>query len=114
MRSGKPDPNAANALPMLSSVERDLGDMRTAGFTTILVIRRKDGGKLETEDRGVIRVQTTDANRRIASDEDKAIVIGSNHPLGPDKIEVLSARFAVEDLSPPPAPDQANTSNVNK
>ena len=112
LKSGKPDTNAAkgsNSVSQGSSVDRVIGDMQTAGFTTILVLRRKDGGKMDSEDRGVIRVQTSDANRRIGSDDETAFIIGSNHPMTPEKMTVLNARFAVEDRSPQETSVPANS-----
>ncbi|MEP6946482.1 MAG: hypothetical protein ABJA02_11240 [Acidobacteriota bacterium] len=114
LRSGKPDANAANVTPVLSSADRAVADMRTASFTAIFVVRRKDGGTMDAEDRGVIRIQTSDANRRIGTDDDKAFVIGSNHPIAAEKMAALSVRFAIEDLSPPAPAEPANTANVNK
>ncbi len=112
LRSGKPDPNAVNAASQGSTVERVVADMRTAGFTTIFVLRRRDGGKMDSADRSVIRVQTSDANRRIGSDDEKAFIIGSNHPMTAEKMAVLNDKFALEDLSPPP--DANVTANANK
>lgn len=112
LKSGKPDPNSANVAAPGSSVERVLGDMRSAGFTTIFVLRRKDGGKMDVQDRAAIRVQTADANRRIGSDDEKAFIIGSNHPMKPEQMAALGERFAVEDLSPPA--DAGIPTNSNK
>src|SRR5574339_78041 len=81
LRSGRETPVQRNSesQPVKSSIERDIDEMRTAGFTYIYVLRRKDGQKLDAEDRGVIRQQTTDTNRRVMSDEGRAVVIGTNY-----------------------------------
>jgi hypothetical protein len=88
--------------------------MRTANFVFIYVVRRKDGGALDAEDRSVLRVETTEANRRIESADGKAVVIGANGVISPERMAALQARFVVENHSPPPAA-QANTAiNANK
>ncbi len=116
LKSGKETPAPSNAQPSKSVFEEDLGSMRTADFRFVYVLRRKDGGKIDAEDRSVIKAQTADANRRMSSDDDKAFIIGSNNQIPPKNMFVLFARFAVENYSPPPvANTNANTStNVNK
>lgn len=111
IKSGRSGANTANTVSQGSSIDRVIGDMQTAGFTTILVLRRKDGGKMDSDDRGVIRVQTSDANRRIGSDDETAFIIGSNQAMTPEKMAVLTTRFAVEDRSPQ---DTAAPANTNK
>ena len=109
LKSGKESPqaNVENKTPFAQELEA----MRTADFSFIYVLRRKDGGKIDAEDRGVIKVQTSLANRRVAADDDKAFIIGSNTQLPPQNMMVLYDRFAVENYSPPPPPN-SNT-NVN-
>jgi hypothetical protein len=114
LKSGKPDPNLANATPTVSTVERDVADMRTADFVTIIVVRRRDGGTMDAADRGVIRDATAEANRRIGSEDDRAFVIGSNQPIALEKLRILTDRFAVENYSPPTDVIPANAANANK
>lgn len=112
LKSGKETPQA-NAASDKSSFEQDLEAMRTADFVYVYVLRRKDGAKIDADDRGVIKVQTSLANRRVSADDDKAFIIGSNVQLPPQNMAALYARFAVENYSPPVA--NANTNaNVNK
>ncbi|MBK8304478.1 MAG: hypothetical protein IPK98_14155 [Chloracidobacterium sp.] len=112
LKSGKETPASSNAQLTKSVFEEDLGSMRTADFRFVYVLRRKDGGKIDAEDRSVIKAQTTDANRRMSSDDDKAFIIGTNTQIPPKNMFVLMARFAVENYSPPPV---ANTNaNANK
>ncbi len=112
LKSGKETPGSSNVQPRMSAFEEDLGSMRTADFSFVYVLRRKDGGKIDAEDRSVIKAQTTDANRRMSSDDDKAFIIGTNTQIPPQNMMALYKRFAVEDYSPPPV---ANTNaNVNK
>ena len=113
LKSGKetPAPPSADA-PARSSVDRDLEEMRVAGFAYIYILRRKDGGKIDAEDKGVLKLHTVNANRRVLSDADRAILIGTNFPIPPESMTALYNRFAVEDHSPPP-PANANI-NANK
>lgn len=98
-----PDSQPANTAPSASSYEHDLEAMRTADFDYIFVLRRKDGAKMDAEDRAVARLATAEANRRSLSDEDKAVIVGTNYPIAADKMKTLTDRFSVEDFSKPPA-----------
>ena len=112
LKSGKETPGSSNIQPSKSVFEEDLGSMRTADFSFVYVLRRKDGGKIDAEDRSVIKAQTADANRRMSSDDDKAFIIGSNNQIPPKNMMALYKHFAVEDYSPSPV---ANTNtNANK
>ena len=112
LKSGKETPGSSNIQPSKSVFEEDLGSMRTADFRFVYVLRRKDGGKIDAEDRSVIKAQTADANRRMSSDDDKAFIIGSNNQIPPKNMMALYKHFAVEDYSPAPV---ANTNtNANK
>lgn len=110
LQSGKETPNANQAAPR-SAIEDDLTAMRNADFRVVFVLRRKDGGPIDAEDRAVIKANTGDANRRVSSDNDKAFVIGTNTPIAPEKMAALSQRFAVEDHSPSPPPDASSNGN---
>ena len=119
LRSGKEptvQPNTAST-PERSNFDKDLEAMRIAGFTYIYVLRRKDRGVIDPEDKSVIRVQTSQANRRVSSDDGKAVIIGSNFQIAPHNMAAIYQRFAVENYSPAPGepptvmqPDTANTS----
>ena len=93
----------ANTEPSESSYERDIEAMRTADFDYIFVLRRKDGAKMDADDRAVVRAVTEEANRRSLSDDGKAVIVGANYPIVADKMKTLGDRFAIEDLSKPPA-----------
>ena len=114
LKSGKEATPSANAAVAVSTVEKDIDDMRTADFGFIYVLRRKDGGPIDAADRGVIKAQTFDANRRVSSDSGKAFVVGSNHPLAPERLSALNDRFAVENLSTAPSVIPENQVNSNK
>lgn len=121
LRSGKGDNSAgSNAEAAKPTFEKDLEAMRTAGFSFIYVLRRKDGGPIDPEDKGAIRVQTTQANRRVSADDGKAVIIGSNFQLAAHNMAAILQRFAVENYSPAPGqpavplPANADTPEANR
>ncbi|HEY0657684.1 MAG TPA: hypothetical protein VGD05_04380 [Pyrinomonadaceae bacterium] len=97
----------------INSFERDLETMRTADFDFIFVLRRKDGGKLDGEDRTYIKANSpAETNRFIVSDEEKAVIAGSKFKFAPENLKALQERFAVENFSKPAAETPQNA-NVN-
>lgn len=112
LRSGKETPQPANIAPSVSSLEKDVEEMRTADFAFIFVIRRKDGGAFDAADKGVIRAQTDQVNRRVSSEGGKVVVLGSNYQISPEKMAVLYDRFAVENYSRPDAVNTADNANI--
>ncbi len=102
---------AANVSIEKSSLEQDLEAMRTAQFAVVFVIRRKDAGVFDPDDRRVVRDNTSQANRRVAAEEGKAIIVGSNFSIPPQNMKLLQERFVIEDHSPPAA--AANTNSVS-
>lgn len=109
LKSGKETPS--NSVRTSSSIDDDLAAMRNADFRWVFVLRRKDGGVIDAEDRGVIKVNTVEANRRVSADGDKAFIIGTNTQIPPEKMMALYQRFAVEDHSPAPAANADTNSN---
>jgi hypothetical protein len=95
LRSGSENKVNVAATPR-SSFDTEMSDMRTAGFTFIYVLRRKDGGKLDSADRSLIKSQTEDMNRRVSADEDRAVIIGSNYQLPDANLAVLRDKFTLE------------------
>lgn len=93
---------SSNSAPAVSGFKQDLEAMRTADFKFIVVFRRKDGGKMESEDKEAIgRITGSQVNRRKLSDDGKAVIIGSNFPFVPGMLEQLTERFKMEDYSKP-------------
>lgn len=113
LRSGKESPPPAGQanIDTRTTFEKDLAEARSADFLFLYVIRRKDGAKLDEEDRKAIRLQTTDTNRRVSSDDGKAVIIGSNYQLPAANITALYTRFALDDYSRPPAANANSNSN---
>ena len=110
LKSGKEDATNYNTAKTMTAFEEDMDAMRTAGFAFIYVLRRKDGGKIDAEDRSVIKLRTVDTKRRVATDDDRAFIIGSDYQLPPKNLTALYDRFAVESYAaPPPANSNANS-----
>lgn len=95
-------PNAVDpgSTPVKSSLEKDIEAMRTADFIFIYVIKRKDGGPLDVEEKKFASaVIPGEMNRRTLADEGRAILIGSNFRMPDESRKLIEERFAVEDLS---------------
>lgn len=114
LKSGKEPAGQANAESTKTSFEKDLESVRTADFSFVYVLRRKDGAPIDSEDKSVIRLNTAQANRRVAADDGRAFIIGSNFALPPKNIAAIYERFAVENYSPAPSPTAASNVNANK
>ncbi|HQU94140.1 MAG TPA: hypothetical protein PLK77_17715 [Pyrinomonadaceae bacterium] len=85
---------------MRSTLEKDIEAMRTADFVFIYVIKRKDGGPLDNEDKKFASaVIPGEMNRRALADDGKAILVGSNFRMPDDSRKLIEERFTVEDLS---------------
>jgi hypothetical protein len=96
-----PVPSESKVETAVSTFEQDLQTMRTADFDFIYVFRRKDGGKFDAEDRTILRVNTSESNRRKITDDDRAIIVGSNYRIPGQNLSALIERFALEDHSKP-------------
>lgn len=97
----------------VNSYERDLETMRTADFDAIFVIRRKDGGVLDAEDKRFIKMSSPpETNRFIVTDNEKAVIAGSKFKFPEENLKILQERFAVENFSKPIEETPPNT-NVN-
>lgn len=102
LKDGKPSTAAVEPTPVRSDFDREMDDMRAAGFQSIYVIRRKDGKELASDDKTFLKTRTEDANRRVSTDAGKAIIIGMNRPPVPENILAIYDKFAVEAYSQPP------------
>lgn len=111
LKSGKENPDTSGRAPRQQTFEQDLEDVRTGDFLYIYVLRRKDGGEIDAEDRSVIKLNTDGANRRVSADNGKAFIIGTNNAVPPENIAAIYERLAVENYSP--APQTNTTANSN-
>lgn len=88
------------ATPVQPSLEKDIDAMRTADFVFIYVIKRKDRGPLDAEDKKFASaVIPGEMNRRTVAEEGKAILIGSNFRMPDESRKLIEERFGFEDLS---------------
>lgn len=92
----------------------DLAAMQTAGFSFIYELRRRDEETIDSEDVRVIKQLTVDTNRRVKTDNDRAVLIGSNFELPKENLAGLNRRFLVEDHSQPPVEEAKTDANLNK
>lgn len=111
LRSGKETPAPSDANSEKTPFAKDLEAVQTADFTFVYVLRRKDGGTIDAEDKGVIKLNTDGIPRRVAADENRAFILGSNAPIPPKNLMALYDRFAVENYSQ--APTDAVNTNAN-
>jgi len=110
LKSGKETPSTNTAA--VSEIDSDLAAVKNADFRWIYVLRRKDGGVIDAQDKKVIKANTVEANRRVSSDGDKAFIIGTNTQIETEKLAALYEHFAVEDASPQPTPDANANANA--
>lgn len=104
LRSGRSNSSSpAGPTPEVSPFERDLAEAKGAGFTWLYVIRRRDGGILTAEDKAFIKQHSADANRRILTDGERAVIIGSNYSVTAEGARAIKERLDVADHSSPPA-----------
>ena len=87
--------------------------MRTANFNYIFVLRRKDGAKMDADDKAFVRGVTGGFNRRTLSDDEKAVIVGSNPRVPDDTLQMIKSRFDVEDFSKPSSEIPNNNSAAN-
>lgn len=114
LKSGKETPAPVTGERPVSSFESDLETMRTANFEYIFVLRRKDGGKLDGEDKKFAKGNMPPEINRIAvSGDDKAIIAGSHFPFPPEALKLLQSRFNFEDFSDPKNAPAAKDANAN-
>jgi hypothetical protein len=99
LHSGKQSPAPPANESRVEPFEQDLADVKAANFTWLYVIRRRDGGILDAEDKAFLRKGTAESNRRVVSDGGKAVIVGSNYEASVAGVETLKARFDVTDLS---------------
>jgi hypothetical protein len=114
--SNQPAPEstvAANAGPAYDTVESEVENMRNANFDFILVLRRRDGGVMQSDDKAFVRSSTPNVNRRSLVDGDKAIVLGANAETLGDVAKKLSERFEIQDFSKAGAENKDSNAAAN-
>lgn len=114
LKSGKESSPQTNAAPSQTTFAGDLEEFRTADFRFIFVLRRKDGGAIDSEDRSVIKLNTDGANRRVSADNGRAFIIGANNPISPKNMAAIYQRFAVENYSPTSETKRSENATIAK
>lgn len=104
IRSGEENPPVnvfeQKVEPARTTFEADVESMRTAGFEAIYVIRRKDGGQFDGDDKQYLGASIpSEVNRREISDEGRALIIGTNFVLTSEILSSIRQRFDVQDVS---------------
>lgn len=91
---------STNVQPAVSTFEADLEAMRIANYPFIYVLRRKDGGVLDADDRKLLGQNIpSEVDRRKLTDGDRAVMVGSKHRIPDDRLKLLRDRFDFQDLS---------------
>jgi hypothetical protein len=116
-----PATDANSAERPKDTFESALRGVQKSGFDYIFVIRRKDGGVFDRDDRIFVRENSpAETNQFVLTDEDRVIIAGSNYPFPEETLEFLRERFNIEDLSPKKAENanlisnNENGNNLNK
>lgn len=105
----------STAPPKETSVEQEVRSMQDVDFDYIFVLRRRDGGAFDSEDRKFLRENMpAETNRRVFSDGEKAFIIGTAFKFPPENMEALRGRFIVEDFSKPEKKEPETNSQTNK
>lgn len=93
-----------------------LDTVQKQGFEFVYVFRRKDGGRLDAEDRKFLRANSpAETNQWVVPDDGASAIAGSNYQFPPANLDALKQRFNVEDLSKPKdAPPKTDAANTNK
>jgi hypothetical protein len=93
--------------------ESALRGVQKSGFDYIFIIRRKDGGIFDKDDKVFVRENSpAETNQFVLTDEDRVIIAGSNYPFPEETLEFLRERFNIEDLSPKKAENINGNANI--
>lgn len=94
----------ASLEPRKTTLATDIKDMEVAGLEHIFILRRRDGGAFDKDDRQFLRENAPVEllNRRVSSDEGKAFVFGTNFIVPPEILKKWRERFSVEERTVKP------------
>lgn len=94
--------SAPNPVPQVSleprktDLETDIKDIETAGLEHIFIVKRRDGGVFDKDDKRFLREFVPDEiSRRVASDDDRAFLLGTNFIIPEDMVTKWRERFTV-------------------
>lgn len=108
-------PAPAPEKPVESEAQK-LDTVQQQGFNFVYVFRRKDGGRLDAEDRRFLRANApAETNQWVVPEDGTSAIAGSNYQFPPASLETLRQRFDVEDRSKPKAaPNREAAPNTNQ
>jgi hypothetical protein len=87
----------ASLEPQRTDLEGEVRDMETAGLENVFVVRRKDGGLFDDDDRKFLRENMpNEVNRRVAAEGGRAFVLGSAFIIPEKTVAKWRTRFNVE------------------
>jgi len=101
--SSTPAPAGSASGPPRSNdpLEKEIEAMKTADFNFIYVLSRRDGAIFTSDDKAFIRKTTQNVNRRTLSDDEKAVIIGSNTKMPSELLDAIRGRLELKDYSKP-------------
>lgn len=101
----------ASLEPRKTTLATDIKDMEVAGLEHIFILRRKDGGVFDKDDKQFLRENAPVEllNRRVASDEGKTFVFGTNFIVPPEIVKTWRQRFSVEERNAAPETKPKNS-----
>lgn len=87
--------------PPVSDFEAKLGYVRRAGQSVrIYVVRRKDGGPLQPDDKAFLRAfKPMQTGMWVLTDDQRVAIAGANFEFEPGELDTLVKRFDVEDYT---------------
>lgn len=87
----------ASLEPRKTDLATDIKDIEDAGIENIFVVRRKDGGVFDKEDKQFLRANVPEEmDRRISSDDGKAFILATKYLVSPETVKKWRERFVVE------------------
>ena len=94
-----PTPTQANPKEESKGFEADLQTIKTQGYSFLYVFSRKDGRGLTDEDASFLKTNAPQLSAWIKSADNQGVVAGTNVELSQASLDMLRARFAVENRS---------------
>jgi hypothetical protein len=86
--------------PQKSDFERSLETVKRGQYVKIYVIRRKDGGPLQADDKLFLRQNTPmETGMWVLTEDSRTAIAGANFDFEPKHFQALSERFNVEDYT---------------
>lgn len=93
---------AADSTPekKIDYFQENLNSVQRAGFNFIYSFRRTDAGNFTGEDKKFLKANApAETNQWLLTEDEKAVVAGSNYKFTDEHLKNLRARFTVEDYS---------------